>query len=298
MKNFKTYIVVTTFNGSEYIDRCIETVPKYWNVIIVDNNSTDNTLDLCRDYPISEYIILDHNIGFGQANNIGIQKALSEGAEYVFLLNQDAYLEQNCIEKLIEVHQSNPEYGILSSMHYNGSGTNLDWNFSEYLKGISSGNLLFDLLCGSVKEVYSLPFVNAAVWLIPKSTIERVGLFDPMFFHYGEDENYCQRVRYHGLKVGVVPSAFIRHDRESRVRANISGKFNKDILERKLKLYLGDINITPDFNAKKRVWRNEIFKSIFKFNFRTFQINLLKYRTLVSVIPEILESRERNRVNY
>ena len=285
-----------TWNGHATISECIKICDKF-ETIVIDNASTDSTVNHIRkNYPEVTLVESKLNIGFGRANNIGIQKALSEGADYVFLLNQDAYLEQDCVEKLIEVHQSNPEYGILSPIHYNGSGTNLDWNFSEYLKGISSGNLLFDLLSGSVKEVYSLPFVNAAGWLIPKSTIERVGLFDPMFFHYGEDENYCQRVRAHDLQVGVVPSAIIRHDRESRVRPNISDKLNKDVLERKLKLYLGDINNTPDFNAKKRVWRNEIFKSMFKFNFRKFQINLLKYRTLVSVIPEILESRERNKI--
>lgn len=287
---------MVTFNSIKWIDECLNSLETS-RTLVIDNASTDSTVNHIRkNYP--EVIVIQNktNIGFGQANNIGIQKALSEGAEYVFLLNQDAYSVNDCMEKLIEVHQSNPEYGILSPIHLNGDGTNLDWNFSEYMKGISSGNLLFDLLSGSVKEVYSLPFVNAAAWLIPKSTIERVGLFDSMFFHYGEDENYCQRVRAYDLQVGVVPSAIIRHDRESRVRPNISGKFNKDILKRKLKLYLGDINITPDFNAKKRVWRNEIFKSMFKFNFRTFQINLLKYRTLVSVIPEILESRERNKI--
>lgn len=292
------FIIIVSFNGIKWIDKCISSC-NITQTIVIDNASTDSTVNHIRkNYP--EVTVLENksNIGFGQANNIGLQKALSEGAEYVFLLNQDAYLEKDCVEKLIEVHQSNPEYGILSPMHLNGEGTNLDWNFSEYLKCISSGNLFFDLLDGSVKKVYSLPFVNAAGWLIPKSTIDRVGLFDPMFFHYGEDENYCQRVRYHGLKVGVVPTANMRHDREGRAQPNISGKLDIKVLERRLKLYLGDINITPDFNAKQRVWRNKIFKSVIKFNFRTIRINRLRYQTLVSVIPEILQSRERNKVNY
>lgn len=294
----KYKIIVVAWNGLETIFNCINTCSEI-DTIIIDNASTDSTVNHIRKhYP--EVILIENktNIGFGQANNIGIQKALSDGAEYVFLLNQDAYLEHDCIEKLIEVHQSNPEYGILSPMHLNGDGTNLDYNFNEYIKRINNDNLVFDLLNGTPKKVYSLPFVNAAGWLIPKSTIERVGLFDPMFFHYGEDENYCQRIRYHGLKVGVVPSACMRHDREGRVRPNISGKLDIEFLERSLKLYLGDMNIIPDFDAKKRVWRNEIFKSAIKFDFRTFRINLLKYRTLVSVIPEILESRERNKVHY
>ncbi|MDA9127604.1 glycosyltransferase family 2 protein [Flavobacteriaceae bacterium] len=294
MLHFK--IIVVTFNSIKWIDECLASCEAS-QTIVIDNASTDSTvIHIRKNYPEVTLIENKSNIGFGQANNIGIQKAISEGADYVFLLNQDAYLGQDCIEKLIEVHQNNPEYGILSPMHLDGNGTNFDWNFSEYLKRISSGNLLFDFIVESTKNVYPLPFVNAAGWLLPKSTVKRVGLFDPMFFHYGEDENYCQRVRAHGLKVGVVPTAHMRHDRENRMRSNIPSLFDKIALERRLKLYLGDINITPDFNAKKRVWRNEILKSLIKFDFRTFYINLLKFRTLILVIPEILESRERNKI--
>ena len=117
-----------------------------------------------------------------------------------------------------------------------------------------------------------------------------------MFFHYGEDENYCQRVRYHGLKIGVVPAATIRHDRENRIRPDKTRRFDENALERELKRYLGDVNITPDFNAKERVWRNEILKSVLQLNFKNFRHNIHRYRVLLRVIPEIFESRERNKV--
>ncbi len=150
MTHFK--IIVVTFNSMKWIDECLDSC-EVGQTIVIDNASNDSTLNHIREnYP--EVILIENktNIGFGQANNIGIQKALSNGAEYVFLLNQDAYLENDCVEKLIEVHQSNPEYGIMSPTHYNGSGTDLDRNFSEYLKCVSSGNLFFDLLDGSVKK--------------------------------------------------------------------------------------------------------------------------------------------------
>ena len=293
----KVFVVIASFNGSKYIEKCIQSVVKNFKIIIVDNNSKDNTLNICYKYPHNELIHLNKNIGFGQANNIGIQKAISEGAEYVFLLNQDAYLGQDCIEKLIEVHQSNPEYGILSPMHLNGDGTNFDLNFSEYLKGISQGNILFDLLCGSTKKVYSLPFVNAAGWLLPKSTIERVGLFDPIFFHYGEDDNYCQRVRYNGLKVGVVPDAFIKHDRETVLNTKESLKFDEHKFERYLKIKYGDINIEPSLKQLKNHSRVNILKSALKLNYLQFKTGLSKLRVINRCIREISESRDRNKRN-
>ena len=124
---------------------------------------------------------------------------------YVFLLNQDAYLTDNCLNRLIKIQQNNTEYGILSPFHYKGSFTGLDDNFVMYMSRYKvSRDYIFDANEGNIKEVYSIPFVNAAGWLIPKRTLESVGYFDSLFFHYGEDRNYCQRVLYHNMKIGIV----------------------------------------------------------------------------------------------
>ena len=288
-------VVITSFNGIRWIDHCLNSCP-HEQTIVIDNASTDSTVSHIRkNYPEVTLIENKSNIGFGQANNIGIQKALSEGAEYVFLLNQDAYLGQDCIEKLIEVHQSNPEYGILSPMHLNGNGTNFDWNFSEYLKRISSGNLLFDFMRGNTEKVYPLPFVNAAGWLLPKSTIERVGLFDSMFFHYGEDENYCQRVHYHGLKVGIVPEALIRHDRESRARNYMDWNRDLKLVELMLKIDLGNINLEKQFQTKSKIWSIGVIKELLKLNFREAYLQYRKLSLLKRLLPEIKKSRKQNK---
>ncbi len=57
-------------------------------------------------------------------------------------------------------------------------------------------------------------FVNAAIWLLSKNCIETVGGFNPCYFHYGEDDNYLERVKYHNLKIGILTTAFAVHDRE------------------------------------------------------------------------------------
>ena len=87
------------------------------------------SLDLDGDFDIQQ----TNNLGFGKANNIGIKKALDLGVDYVFLLNQDAYLVGDTIKDLIMIHQSNLDYGILSPIHLNGKGNKLDRNFSYYL---------------------------------------------------------------------------------------------------------------------------------------------------------------------
>ena len=63
-------------------------------------------------------------------------------------------------------------------------------------------------------------FINAAAWLVSKECFSKTGYFDPIFNHYGEDRNYCDRVKYHGFNIAVVKNAAICHDRIVRLNSN------------------------------------------------------------------------------
>jgi hypothetical protein len=76
--------------------------------------------------------------------------------------------------------------------------------------------LLSDLYFQSLDEVYEVPVVMAAHWLISRECLLKVGGFSPSFVHYGEDDNYASRAIFHGFKVGIVPKACGIHDRENR----------------------------------------------------------------------------------
>ena len=131
----KTSIIIVTYNAMQWIERTLNSIRKLnekHETIVVDNNSQDDTIRFIEN-KFPEIILLteNENHGFGKANNIGIKKALDEGADYVFLLNQDAYVEANTIGKLIEVMESDKKIGIASPIHLNGQGTSLDklfWN--------------------------------------------------------------------------------------------------------------------------------------------------------------------------
>src|SRR4051794_15030332 len=130
----KVFVIIVTYNAVRWIDRCFgnlkkSPIPLY--IIAVDNNSTDNTLQvLASDYPEVELYDCKKNLGFGKANNIGIRMAMDRGADYIFLLNQDAWLAPQAIEGLIAIHKTRPDFGIISPIHLNGSGTALDFRFS------------------------------------------------------------------------------------------------------------------------------------------------------------------------
>jgi GT2 family glycosyltransferase len=213
--------IIVTYNGLKWIDGCLKSVkdsiyPSHIHVI--DNGSTDGTIAFIRDhYPEVQLTVSSRNLGFGQANNIGMKQALDEGADYVFLLNQDAFVEPETVGALINAHAADASLGIISPLHLNGKGNGMDANFLEYFLRSAVREWTEALLLDKDRpSMVRTDFVNAAAWLITADCLQRTGGFDPIFFHYGEDDNYAQRVRYWGLDIGVFTGARIRHDRESR----------------------------------------------------------------------------------
>jgi GT2 family glycosyltransferase len=245
------YAIVVTYNGMQWIDRCLQSL---FNssckpfVIVIDNNSADETVaHIQTHYPLAELMQPGKNLGFGQANNIGFKMAIARHAAYIFLLNQDAWTEPDTIEELMRAHSAHPEYGILSPVHFNGSGTELDAHFSMYVSSAVNFGKLFEVekshSLQSNSTVVSVPFVNAAAWLISASCLQTTGGFDPVFFHYGEDSNYAQRAAFKRFKTGVVPAVKIFHDRD------ITGRTKNMSLEKKIQkewvqllVYLCDVN--------------------------------------------------------
>lgn len=211
----KVCTIIVSYNFEKWIDNCISSLDKSSvesEVLVIDNASSDNTCEIISErYPKVTLIENSKNLGFGKANNIGFQYAIENNFDYVLLLNQDAWIEQDTIEKLIDTSVNNPNIGILSPVHLNGTGKNLDFGFSTYT-GFKTKQDVLKLPESSV----TCNFINAAIWLIPISVIKEVGGFAPVFPHYGEDVNYCQRIKKKGFEIGFVPHAFAYHDREKR----------------------------------------------------------------------------------
>jgi len=217
------YTIIVTYNGERYIRKCLEQLTESsfpTQIIAVDNASADNTVNIIlNEFPHVELVKNAENKGFGMANNIGMQLALQRNADYVFLLNQDAFVKKNTLQKIVMLSRKNHEYGIISPVQLNGDGTDLDERFKKYL-GRFLGRA--DLLKTgrqeySSTEIIPVRFVNAAAWLMPSEIIRKIGMFHPLFFHYGEDNNYSARVQYHGYKVGIALNAFVVHDRPFNV---------------------------------------------------------------------------------
>lgn len=210
------YVVIVTYNGLRWVDACFaslrsSSVPL--RTVVVDNASNDGTPErIAERFPEVHLIRSGENLGFGRANNLGIRYARERGADYLLLLNQDAWIFPDTVGRLLQAEE--PACGILSPVHLDGTGERMDRAFREYVFGRERTESDRELLAA-----FTIPrdvrFVNAAAWLLPRRTIETVGGFDPLFAHYGEDDNYCHRVLHRGMTIRTVPGATICHDRQN-----------------------------------------------------------------------------------
>lgn len=214
------HVIIVTYNAMKWAERCfssLRTSSVPVKCIVIDNGSTDGTQEYIKKYfPEVDFTQSPQNLGFGKANNAGIEKAYKEGADFFYLMNQDAWIYPESFQKLLEVYNAYPDknqLGILSPIHMDGSEKKLDIFFERYLARNTPDNRIFsDSFNNSLKDYYEIDFVNAAHWLLPKATIEEIGGFNPYFFHYSEDYEYVQRISFFRKKIIVCPLSRVVHD--------------------------------------------------------------------------------------
>lgn len=199
-----------------WIDRCLtsllqSSVPL--TIVVIDNKSQDKSLDyIAKTY--SQVIILpqSENLGFGKANNIGINYALTHGATHVLLLNQDAWIDSTMISELLKYDDDS---SILSPKHLNGKGDALDNNFRSYLNKQLSSDIIEEIYEGrNQMSSYEISFINAACWLLPMNLIKQVGGFNPLFVQYGEDVQFINRLQGTNFRILLIPKVSVFHDRK------------------------------------------------------------------------------------
>ena len=207
--NSRVLVIVVSYNGKQWLERCLGSVCPVADVYVWDNDSSDGSADfVAARFPQAKLIRSAENLGFSRPNNLGMQYALEQGYDYVYLLNQDAWLEAGALEKLIAAAEAHPEYGLLSPLQMTDGYRALDPQFAKILP---AGGAYAPAGVLSVKRVM------AAHWLIPTAVIRKIGLFNAdLFPHWGQDDDWCNRLHFHGLQVGIVPEARAVHDRACR----------------------------------------------------------------------------------
>ncbi len=298
------YVIIVTYYAHKWVDKFMDSInqstikPK---VIIVDNASEDDTVAIIKEkYPEVDLIENSTNIGFGAANNIGIKKALQQGADYVFLLNQDAWVEPNCFECLISTASNNHEYGILSPIQLTPhKEKTIEDHFSLFItRDGDKQEIVSDFFFNNKKNIYNVKFIQAAGWMLTKECLNDVGDFDPLFYHYGEDSDYANRVIRHNFKIGIITKALMYHAAEHYSPKIITKKYiyNKELNTmyswwiRIYKNYegrfiIGLLELVLDFN-------NMIIKDLIHLNFKGVKLKTHLFLKLLLKTKQVLKSKK------
>ena len=200
-----TVVVVTHHSGS-VIRQCLEPLGKAAKIVVVDNASDDNTLDIVgQTAPHSE--ILRNRVGAGYGNGASQGLAKVE-TEFALLANPDAVVSDRALARLVEAADAYPDGGLFGPTVTDAGGA------VELSHDVS----LFERRLYGARHTESPPdgpcsaeFLSGAVTLLRMSAYQAVGPFDPRLFLYYEDDDFCMRLRTAGFSLILVPDAIVSH---------------------------------------------------------------------------------------
>lgn len=214
-------VVVVTWNALPWLEQCLDSVRGH-DIIVVDHGSTDGTVALVRERYPDVRVIEQENKGMGGGNNAGMRVA---GGRYFLLLNSDAWVLDDGLDKLVEFADGHPEAAVVGPKLLNIDGTlqrsargePTVWRLAtEYLfirKLAPRTRLLNPLYRGDFDhdEIAEVDWLYGPALLVRRKAADAVGLFDEDFFMFSEEVDWLTRFRRAGWKVLFFPGAEVVH---------------------------------------------------------------------------------------
>ena len=212
------FAVIITWNQRDETLDCLASLRRATHpnlrLIVVDNGSNDGTAEAIRtEYPAAEILHNGTNRGFAAAVNQGTRHALARGAEFVFWLNNDTVVEPEALAALL-AEAGRERAGILIPLITYFDQPQVVWSAGAGLNPLTleiRANTLGAIDRGQWQEVLDRQHATACASLIPRATLDKVGLLDERFFYYYDDADYSLRVIRAGLRILFVPQARVQH---------------------------------------------------------------------------------------
>lgn len=218
MNQPKVFIVILNWNGKDRIIPCLRSVFSlgYGNfeVVVVDNASRDGSLELARaSFGRAHFVVNEKNVGFAAGMNVGIRFALSKGAEYVWVLNNDTIVGKDSLSELVSASKASGR-AILSPLILTPSGKT--WFSAGKIDFVRMRAIHAEPGVPSREHApYETGYLTGCALFVPKEVFGTVGLFDEGFFLYYEDADFSIRAKSSGYKPLVVPGSVVVHGEQS-----------------------------------------------------------------------------------
>jgi GT2 family glycosyltransferase len=213
------YIIILNWNGWQDTIKCIESClklayPRY-RILIVDNDSTDGSMEkLHLRFPDIDILQTGSNLGFAGGNNVGIRHAIEQGADYVWLLNNDTIVDPSALVELVNVAKERDSVGIVGSKIYFYSQPDVIWfagGLIRKLRGTSIHRGHREKDEGQYNKISEVDYITGCSLLIKREVVAKVGLMDERFFLLFEEVDWNQRVKEQGYGILYVPFSKVWH---------------------------------------------------------------------------------------
>ena len=229
----KVSIIIVNFNGLAHLKRCLSSVlnSDYGSIeiIVVDNASTDGSVEIIQEEfrghsNIITLIPLRSNLGFSVGNNVGA--SIAKG-EFLFLLNNDTEIDKDCIKEVVTAMEGDVSIGVgqpkILLMNrrttFDSAGVFVNVNGFGRIRGLNEEDH------GQYNVPYEISYAKGAAFIVRRSVWTQLGGFEPLFFAYFEETDFCLRVWLAGYRVVFIPHARVFHVGAATISKGISQKF-------------------------------------------------------------------------
>lgn len=212
----KVSVIIVNWNGAQFLERCLSALAaqtvRPCEIILLDNASADGSLEIARRFSGVRLLALKENTGFARGNNLAIEAASAE-AEWIALINPDAFAEPGWLEALLAATKRNPDYDVFSSKLLNAADPQLldgagdAYHMSGLVRRIGKD---MPVRSGPENEIEVFsPCAAAAMYR--RAALSKVGGFDETYFCYVEDVDLGFRLRLAGYRCLYVPKSAAHH---------------------------------------------------------------------------------------
>lgn len=235
-KEVELSLIIVSYNNRKELPACLDSIYKFndqeiksgqWELLVVDNNSTDDTvqwLTAQKSHYSNLKVIANHdNLGFGAGNNLGITKT---SGRYILFLNPDTAVEKDSINFPLQYITTHPDVGAVTAKTVLGNGQ-IDatchrgfptpWNafcfFSGLTKLFPHSKLFAGYTLGylDLNKPHEVDAINGAYFMMPRILGNKLKWFDQDFFWKGEDLDLCFRIKETSCRIMYLPQVQIRH---------------------------------------------------------------------------------------
>ena len=226
--HLKTLIVVLNWNTHEMTKECVQSLlamdGNSFKILIIDNGSQDGSVECLRQaFPKIDLIANPRNLGFASGSNVGMRRALEQGADYVLLVNNDTIVKPDLLAELLAESKRHSNAGMVSPKIYYADDADRIWwaggTFSLW-QGVPRHLGWNEKENGQYETARTIDWATGCVVLLRCDALREAGLFDDKIFANAEDLDLSLRMRSLGWQVRYAPRAKLWHKEGFATRRN------------------------------------------------------------------------------